>query len=41
MKQYTMVCKQGEYCATSWLALGWEIFKHRFWHFRQGHGWVD
>jgi hypothetical protein len=40
-RTYTMECAAGVYTADSWLALGWEIVKHRFQHFCNGDGWID
>jgi hypothetical protein len=34
-------CKEGTYSSHTLLGLLWERFTHKFWHLRQGHGWVD
>ena len=31
----------GTYTSDSLLSLLWEIFTHRLWHWRKGHGWKD
>ena len=38
---YIMECLHGTYVSTSWLGLGWEILKHRFWHLRNDGKWMD
>ena len=38
---YVLTVPSGDYQADSLLALGWLVLGHRFWHWRQGQGWVD
>ena len=38
---YIMECLAGTYVSTSWLGLGWEILKHRFWHLFNHGKWMD
>ena len=43
MRQYPWrhLVDDGEYRANTLLGLLWEIFKHRYYHFRRGDGWRD
>jgi hypothetical protein len=34
-------CDAGEYWNDSLLGLLWDIFAHRWWHWRRGDGWRD
>lgn len=36
-----LIVEEGSYEADSLLSLLVEVFKHRFWHWRRGDGWVD
>lgn len=39
--KYKLIVEAGYYEADTLIGLLWEVFKHRLWHYRQGHGWVD
>ena len=39
--KYTLLVGEGVYFADSLFGLFWEMTKHRFWHWRKGHGWMD
>ena len=39
--KYTLLVGNGVYFADSLFGLFWEMAKHRFWHWREGHGWMD
>ena len=38
---FVLVTKVGSYSADSLLGLLRLVLEHRFWHWRQGDGWVD
>lgn len=38
---YFMICPAGEYEATSWISLGWQILKHRVYHLMYDGKWMD
>ena len=39
--KYTLLVDTGAYFSDSIFGLFWEMTKHRFWHWRKGHGWID
>jgi len=39
--KYTLMVDNGAYFSDSLFGLFWEMAKHRFWHWRKGHGWMD
>ena len=38
---YQYICPKGFYESSTLLGLVWEVFRHRFWHWKRGDGWVD
>ena len=38
---YQLIVPTGTYSADNIFGLMWEMTKHRFWHWRKGHGWMD
>ena len=41
MSYYTLKVPAGTYTSNSLFSLLWEMFTHRLWHWRKGHGWID
>ena len=39
--KYTLMMDKGAYFSDSLFGLFWEMTRHRFWHWRKGHGWMD
>lgn len=40
-KKYVLHVKEGCYEADTLVSLMWQIFQHRFHHWRNGDGWRD
>ena len=38
---YELKVPAGIYSSDNILVLLWEVFTHRLWHWRKGHGWID
>ena len=38
---YQYICPAGFCEAPTLLGLIWEVFRHRFWHWKRGDGWQD